>query len=123
MTSFVCGVQLIALVYAWSQKGVSFFVSTCGKTEQSDKPYPSHFEDEFGFVDYKELPRPRLSEFLFEYLPLIDEHNRQRQDRLALEKTFTTKDAFFRLLTTLVGMSLVAHSISIEDDARDFGGS
>jgi len=29
--------------------------------------------------------QPKLAEFLFEFLPLIGEHNRTRQDRLALE--------------------------------------
>ena len=143
-TSTIADVKLIMMAYAWSQKGVSFFLSTCGSTTKSDKTYRSHFENEYGQVDFKELPRPKLAEFIYEvshltlsknegvicfdsylshpilsytsdcpidccvqYLPLIDEHNRQRQDRLALEKCWPTKSCWFRLICMLVGMLLV----------------
>mmetsp|Transcript_29295 Transcript_29295/g.85167 ORF Transcript_29295/g.85167 Transcript_29295/m.85167 type:complete len:208 (-) Transcript_29295:188-811(-) len=48
-----------------------------------------------------------MAEFILNYLPLIDEHNRQRQNILALEKSWPTKCCWFRLLTTVVGMSVV----------------
>ena len=95
------------MAYAWSQKGISYFVSTCGSTARSDKTYRSHFENEFGDVDFKDLPRPKLADFLYEFLPLIDEHNRMRQDRLALEKCWPTKNCWFRLIITLLGMCVV----------------
>ena len=106
-TAKIAGIDLIVMAYAWSQKGISFFLSTCGSTAKSRNSYRSHFENEYGQVDFKELPRPKLAEFLFEYLPLIDEHNRMRQDRLALEKCWPTKNCWFRLIVTLVGMSVV----------------
>ena len=67
----------------------------------------SSFEDEFGNVSHKTIDRPELCHFLYEYLPLIDEHNKQRQRLLALEKSWPTRDCWFRLLVTLVGMSVV----------------
>jgi hypothetical protein len=103
----ISGVKLFALCYAWSQRGISYFLSTCGSTKASPRPYLTHFEDEFGGVQYKEIPRPEICEFLYEFLPLIDEHNKQRQSLLNLEKSWPTKDCWFRLLTTLLGMSCV----------------
>jgi hypothetical protein len=38
-------------------------------------------------VDYKFLPRPQLAHFIFKYLPLIDENNKQRQSVLGLERS------------------------------------
>ena len=44
---------------------------------------------------------------LYEYLPLIDEHNKQRQSILNMERKWCTKDCWFRLLTTMTGMCVV----------------
>ena len=106
-TATIAGADLIAMACAWSQKGVSFFLSTCGSTAKSRNSCRSHFENECGHVDFKELPCPKLAEFLFEHSPLIDEHDRMRQDRLALEKCGPTKNCWFRLIVTVVGMSVV----------------
>jgi hypothetical protein len=107
MTATISDVQVIALAYAWSQKGVSYFVSTCGSTEPSDVKYQSKFEDEWGNTNVREINRPNLAHFFYQYSPLIDEHNKQRQSLLSLEKRWLTKDPWFRLLTTLVGMATV----------------
>lgn len=106
-TAEISGVKLIAMAYAWSQMRISYFALTYGSTAKSSNPYRSHFENDYGKVDYKELPRPKLAEFLYEYLPLIDEHNRSRQDRLALEVTWPTKCCWFRLIQTVTGMCVV----------------
>ena len=92
------------MAYAWSQRGIAFMVSSCGTTVQHAKAYKSKFEDEFGNVSEKELPRPAVAHFLYEFLPLIDEHNKARQNFLALEKTWLTKDCWVRLLSTFLGM-------------------
>jgi hypothetical protein len=39
--------------------------------------YTSFFEDSFGNIASKEIPCPRIANLLFDYLPLIDEHNKQ----------------------------------------------
>jgi hypothetical protein len=75
MTTTIAGIKMMAMAYAWIQKGISYFLSTCGSTEGSSVLYRSAFEDEFGNVGYKFLPRPQIAHFTFEYLPLIDEHN------------------------------------------------
>jgi len=78
--------------------------STCGKTSPCKYEYESKFEDEYGEGGVKNLPRPWLHWFVFEYMPLIDEHNRARQDILRLEEHWLTKKCWFRLLTTLTAM-------------------
>ena len=94
-------------MYAWSQRGVSYIISTCVSTTLHEDKYVSHFGNDFGNVNAKEINRPYVSNFLYEYLPLISEHNKQQQNLLNLEKNCTTKDCWFRLLTTIVGMSVV----------------
>jgi hypothetical protein len=102
------GVTLIALVYAWSQRGVSYMLSTCGSTEPSDKLYTSYLEDDFGNLGSKEVNWPKLAHLIiYDYLPLIDEHNKQRQKILCLERKWPARNCWFRLLTTLMGMCIV----------------
>jgi hypothetical protein len=107
METVVSGVKVFAMAYAWSHRGVSYIVSTCGDTSTHEEKYMSAYEDDWGRIQYKMLDRPRIAHFLYEYLPLIDEHNKQRQNLLNLERKWCTKDCWFRLLTTLVGMSVV----------------
>jgi len=61
-------------------------ISTCGSTAAHPDKYLSYFEDDFGNVTTKEINRPRISNFLYEYLPLIDEHNKQQQNLLNLKR-------------------------------------
>jgi hypothetical protein len=107
MTTNISGVEMLALAYAWSKRGVAYFLSTCGNTAVSSVAYRSAFEDDFGNVNYKFLPRPQLAHFTFEYLPLIDEHNKQRQSFLGLERKWSTKCCWRRLIVKMVGMSAV----------------
>ena len=95
------------MAYAWSQRGISYVLSTCGSTKPAEKMYMSYFEDDYGNVGSKEINRPELAHLLYDYLPLIDEHNKQRQKNLGLERKWPTRNCWFRLLTTLLGMSIV----------------
>jgi hypothetical protein len=78
MKTPIGGIKLLALAYVWSQKGVSYILSTCGITHPSSIMYKSNFKDDFGNISSKLLPMPHISHFLYAYLPLIDEHNNQR---------------------------------------------
>jgi hypothetical protein len=106
-TTNIAGVEMLALAYDWVQRGVSYLLSTCGNIDVSSVAYRSACEDNFGNVDYKFLPRPQLAHFIFEYLPLIDEDNKQRQAILGLERKWQTKCCWTRLVVTMVGMSVV----------------
>jgi hypothetical protein len=107
MTTNIAGVEMLALAYACSHRGVSYLFSTCGNTDVFSVAYQSAFEDNFGNVDYKFLPRPQLANVMSEYLPLIDEHTNQRQAVLGLERKWPTKCCWTRLVVTMVGMSVV----------------
>jgi hypothetical protein len=91
MTVTIGGVKLIDIACAWSQRGVSYFLSACGSTHQSTVLYQSNFEDEFGNIDFKFIPRPHIAHFLYLYLPLIDEHNTHIHSVLNLERKRPTK--------------------------------
>jgi hypothetical protein len=73
----ISDIDPIAVAYAWSQHGCSYFVLTCDNTTVSNLLYQSNFQDDFGNVDFKMLPRPQVCHFLFAYLHIIDEHNKQ----------------------------------------------
>ena len=107
MKATISGVELFILAYAYSNQGITYMVSSCGTTIAHEKAYRGNFTDEYGNVTFKELPRPCVAHFLYELLPLIDNHNKDRQSLLALEDCWPTKNPWFRLVTTLVGMSVV----------------
>ena len=107
MNANISNVDIFVMAYAWSAKKTSYMVTTCRTTVRHEKSYISKFEDKFGNVASKELARPAVAHVLFEFLPLIDEHNKARQAVLALEKCWPTKSGFFRVLTTATGMAIV----------------
>ena len=45
--------------------------------------------------------------FSYEFLPLLDGHNKKRQNTLALERKWSNRDCWFRLLTYVVGLGIV----------------
>jgi len=107
MRATIDGVDLPAIAYAWSQKGCSYFITMCGSTNKSAHVCESKFEDEWGNANFKEIPRPEILHFYYEYAPLIDEHNKARQAVLAMEKRRETQNPWFCLITTLTGMCVV----------------
>lgn len=104
METTISDVPIFAFIYAWSQSNQSYFLSTCGSTLPAEEMYQSKFQIALGINEYL---RPDIAHFLFDRLPLIDEHNKQRQSILSLETSWQTQDCWFRLLTTLVGMCVV----------------
>lgn len=106
MKANISGVDLFLLAYAFSNNDTTYMVSSSGTTITHERPYRSNFTDEYGNVTFKEIPRPSVAHFLYELLPLIDNHNKDRQSLLALEDCWLTKNPWFRLVTTLVGMTV-----------------
>ena len=104
MKATICGVDLFLLAYAWSNKRMAYIVSFCGTTVVHEIPYCSHFTDDFCNVTFKELPHPSIAHFYFELYPLINNHTKDRQGILGLEDCWPTKNPWFRLVTTLIGM-------------------
>lgn len=107
MHANISGVAIMIMAYAWSMKGISYIVSSCGKTIHHEKNYVMKYAAEYGQVCEKEIPCPTMAHILFDLLPSIDEHNKQLQSVLALETTWLTKSGFTRNLVTFTGMSCV----------------
>lgn len=107
MTTTIAGVDLYVMAYAWSQKGIAYMVSSCGTTVTHESAYISKFEDEFGNVSSKELPRPAIAHMIYDFLPLIDEHNKARQNGLSLETVWRTQNCWIRVMITMLGMAVV----------------
>ena len=107
MKATISDVDLFLLAYAWSNQRVAYIVSSCGTTVPHEEPYRTHFTDDFGNVTFKEIPRPSIAHFYFELCPLIDNHNKDRQSVLGLEDCWPTKNPWFRLVTTMIGMSVI----------------
>jgi hypothetical protein len=95
MTLAIGGVKLMDIEYDWSQRGKSYVLSTCGSNRQSTVIYQRNFEDKFGNVDFRLIPRPHITHFIYLYLPLIDEHNKQRQYILNLERQWPKNCCLF----------------------------
>ena len=106
MKANISGIDLFLLAYAFSNTDVTYMVSSSGTTIAHTTMYKSNFTDEYGNTTFKEILRPSVAHFLYELLPLIDNHNKDRQSLLALEDCWPTKSAWFRLVTTLVGMTV-----------------
>jgi hypothetical protein len=107
MKTKICDVDIIAIAYAWSQSSTAFFVSTCGVTAPAKESYNTSFEDEYGQTQTKTIPRPEICDFIYRFLPVIDNHNKSRQHLLGLERKWPTTCCWFRLFVTLVGCSVV----------------
>jgi hypothetical protein len=92
-------VKLMAVVYDWSQRGLSYSISTTrGSTELHDKKYMSSFEDNFGNIVLKKVNHPKFSHFLNENLPLFFEASKQRQSGLNLENCWCPRTVGSNLL-------------------------
>ncbi len=70
------------------------------------KPYKATYCDRYGKQTTKKIACPRVLNEYFSRIGAIDNHNKARQGILRLEKCWRTRDGFFRLFTTLLGMIL-----------------
>ena len=92
MKSNIAGVDLFALVYAWLQSSVASMVSTCGKTICHVKDYYAKFSDGYNNKEACAYPRLDIAHQTWHVLPLIDKFNKERQNILALEKKWPTRN-------------------------------
>jgi hypothetical protein len=70
-------------------------------------PYVMRFTDGFGNLCTRDVECLDVISTFFENSNVIDSHNQCRQSNLALGKKWLTKDAFFRLATTHLGINIV----------------
>ena len=71
------------------------------------KPYIARFGDSYDNLKEREIPRPDVISKYFDVSDKIDNHNKSRQNDLGLERLWITKNPWFRLSTTFVGIIAV----------------
>ena len=102
------GVDLIAIGYKYNSKKVLTFVTTRGAGSTKDgEPYIAQFPDKYGNVCQRHVACPKILSHYFQHSNCVDLHNQARQFDLALEKKWVTQNAYFRLYTTMIGMTVV----------------
>ena len=121
----VDSVPLLAIGYKYNRRKVLFFVATRGSgTFEDGVPYEQKFPDLYGNVMVRRVPRPKILSNYFERSNVIDSHNQLRQNELALEQFILTNNCWFRLFTTLVGMTITdayrAHKHHMKKTTRNF---
>ena len=103
----ISDVPIFAFTYAWSQRSISYFLSTTGNNNPPLRLYRSQFEDKFYCLGWRDIPRPKFSNFIYDFLPLIDENNKPCENILNLNKCWPTKNFWFWLIATIFGMCVV----------------
>ncbi len=99
--------RLIAVGYRYSTRKTLFFAMSpgAGSTRPGD-PYEMKYPTEHDNVGVRFVSRPDVISKYFQQSNIIDKHNQARQFELHLEKCWVTQDPYFRLHTTLLGMTV-----------------
>jgi hypothetical protein len=102
------GDVLFALGYKYCNSKTLMFIFTDGAGHtQTGAPYVAKWRDDTGNPCTKPIARPSVISFYFKRCNGIDVHNQQRQKELRLEKCWVTTDGYFRICTSLFGMTVV----------------
>jgi hypothetical protein len=84
-----------------------FFLLTKGVGSAiNSEPYEMKFTDSYGNIVICFVDRPEVMSTFFMTSNSIDTHNQLHQDLLQLEKKWLTKNPYFRLATTLLGINV-----------------
>ena len=70
-------------------------------------PYEMKWTDHHGNIHVRNVARPEVVSKFYKHSNSVDVHNHLRQACLKLEKKWVTLDCWFRVTTTLIGMSVV----------------
>ena len=107
MSTNIKEVPLYAIAYAHSNNDTTYVITTMGDTVAALNPYVC-FNTNNGYdsMDNKETDRPDIVEFLFQFLPKIDAHNKVRQNELQMEDQWPTKCCWVKMFVAFVGKSI-----------------
>ena len=97
----------MAVGWKRSSKHVNTYVSTAGTTVPALSKAQVTRHDEHGNAVPLEFGRPALVEVYASAAGVIDNHNMLRQGELALEKHWKTHNWWIRVITTIIGISVV----------------
>ena len=101
------GIELVSIGYKYNKKTVLTFLTTRGAgSTLSGEPYEARFPDQYGNLCVRHVARPQVISTYFKYSNVVDTHNQARQSHLGLEKKWVTHDGYFRLYSTLIGMTV-----------------
>jgi hypothetical protein len=101
------GTDQLAIRYKYNIKRVLKFVaSSDAGSKKAGTPYDMKFCDSYKNVCVRKFDRPAIVSQFVDDSNCIDSHNHVRQFELALEKLWFIRDPFFRLHTTLTGMTV-----------------
>ena len=102
---------------------VCFFIGTwnSGSTVPGD-PYIAKWPDEHGNLKQRHVVHPSVISKYFNVSNIIDRGNHLRQGELMLEEHWITRDAWFRIITTILGVCVVdAYLIARHSCSSDAG--
>jgi len=110
-TAVTKGVHFRAMACAWSNSDIAYILSTFGNTSACRDDCVSNEANAAcdGVNDTKTCARPDICDILFRLLPAIDGINNVRQCGLQLENSWPTKSCWTKLLTAMMGHSVVNH--------------
>jgi hypothetical protein len=101
------GTNILTIGYKYNSKRVLKFVATTdASSTKSGKPYDMRFTDAYSNVCVRKVQRPVIISTFFNDSNCADSHNHMCQYELALKNKWLTQDPFFRLHTTLTGMTV-----------------
>ena len=112
LSSMVGDVDLVATAYKYNRKRTLKFVSTKGAGRgRPGVPYLARFPQPGSRsgtnLMQRAVPRPELVANCFEKISRVDDHNNDRQHRLALEEHWVENCQWNRLDMTLFGMEVI----------------
>ena len=118
-------VDLVAIGYKYnSRKTLTFAMSKNAETTEPGYPYIARFADEHGNVRERRVLRPKCLSVYFGVSNIIDVHNHFRQGILRLEMLWKTPNPWFRLVSTIIGVTVVdCHTAVKFHLGRQFAGS
>lgn len=100
-------IVLYVLGYKYNKDNVLIFIFTenAGLTIDG-RAYLAKFRDASNTQQTRKISRPQVVSRYFDDSNIIDVHNQSRQGDLKLEEYWQTQDPWFRLFTTVLGMTV-----------------
>lgn len=108
MTTTYQGVELLAIGHKYNKRKVISFIATKGAGHtQAGVPYEARWKDQNKNTMSRKIYRPEIVSKYYAHCNKIDIHNQSRQFDLRLEKQMITHDGYLRIITTIMGITIV----------------
>lgn len=99
--------KILAIGYKYNNRKVLCFAASknAGSTLPGE-PYRARFLDDDENLVSREVERPQVISNYFKHSNAVDKHNHARQFELQLEKYWVTTNCWFRVITTIIGITV-----------------